>query len=119
MAFELIELGRDVQYIDILPDRVPYNFSIKLIDRTFVFTIKYNEIGKFYTLDLRTPNGDYLVFGEPIIYGQALFSTIEDERFPLPVIIPYCLTGEDYDTVTVENLGGAVRLYLHDRRVAK
>ena len=119
MPIELIDLGRDVQYIDVKPDRVPYNFSVKLTDRTYVFTIKYNEIGGFYTIDLRTPNGEYLAFGEPVLYGTALFGTIEDERFPLPVIIPYCLTGEDYDTVTMDNLGSAVRLYLHERRVAQ
>lgn len=35
--------------------------------------------------------------------------------FPLPVIIPLCLTGDDVDAVTWENLGEEVKLYLFDR----
>ena len=33
----------------------------------------------------------------------------------MPVIIPYCLTGE-VDEVTKDNLGTDVQLYLHERR---
>lgn len=50
-------------------------------------------------------------------YGRPLFGSVEDERFPLPVIIPQCLTGEDIDTVTFDNFGKQVKLYLHERRV--
>jgi hypothetical protein len=46
-----------------------------------------------------------------------MFGSIEDERFPLPVIIPQCLTGEEISEVTEDNFGRAVRLYLHERQV--
>jgi hypothetical protein len=117
MALQLIDFGNEVQYIDVRPDRVPYSFSVRLIDRTYTFTIKYNELGGFYTADLFTNMGEVLAFGDPIRYGRALFNSVEDERFPLPVIIPYCLTGDDISEVTPENFGNAVRLYLHERRV--
>ncbi len=98
----------------------PYSFSVKLIDKTYNFTIKYNEAGGFYTADLYTNTGDVLAFGDPIRYGRALFNSIEDERFPLPVIMPYSLTG-DYighkiSEITPDNFGSVVRLYLHERR---
>ena len=53
---------------------------------------------------------------DPIRYGRPLFGTIEDERFPLPVIIPLCLSGDGIDTVTWDNFGKEVKLYLYERR---
>ncbi len=105
-----------VEYIPIDNASVPYSFVIKLEDRTFTFCIKYNEQGGFYTADLSiTATGELLCYGDPIRYGRQLFSSVEDERYPLPVIIPYCLTGESME-VTRDNLGRSVQLYLHERR---
>ena len=59
--------------------------------------------------------GEILCFGEPVRYGRPMFSGIEDERYPQPVIVPYCLTG-DTDDVTFDNFGKEVQLYLHERR---
>lgn len=117
MALQLIDLNEDVEYIDIDVSKVPYSFSIKLTDKTYTFTVKYNEVGKFFTVDLLDLNGDVLVFGEIIRYGRALFNVVEDERFPLPVIIPVCITGEAISEVTLENFGKEVKLYLYERRV--
>ena len=36
-------------------------------------------------------------------------------RYPLPVICPLCLTGDEIDTITYDNFGTKVRLYLFDR----
>ena len=118
MALQLIDLNTDVDYIDIDVTKVPYTFSIKLTDRTYFFTIKYNEVGGFFTADLADMSGEILAFGEIIRYGRALFNVIEDERFPIPVIIPSCLTGDNISEVTADNFGKKVKLYLHDRRVA-
>lgn len=117
MALQLIDLGNEVSYIDIKVDKVPYSFTVKLTDKTFTFTIKYNEAGGFFTADLLTVTGEVLAFGDPIRYGRPMFGSIEDERFPLPVIIPQCLTGEKIGEVTADNFGKSVRLYLHERRV--
>lgn len=105
-----------VEYIPIDNASVPYSFVTKLEDRTFTFCIKYNGQGGFYTVDLYvTATGELLCYGDPIRYGRPLFSSVEDERYPLPVIIPYCLTGESME-VTKDNLGRSVQLYLHERR---
>lgn len=114
---QLIELGAEVEYIEIYTSKVPYTFSVKLKDRTYSFTVRYNDIGKFFTVDLSIANtGEVLAYGDPVRYGRPLFGPIEDERFPLPVIIPLCLTGDEIDTVTWENFGKLVKLYLFDRR---
>ena len=114
---QLIELGAEVEYIEIYTSKVHYTFSVKLKDRTYSFTVRYNDIGKFFTIDLLDVNGNVLAFGEIVRYGRALFNTVEDERFPIPVIIPSCITDNDVSEVTWENFGKDVRLYLYERKV--
>lgn len=116
MALQLIDLNSDVEYIAIDVSRVPYSFSVKLTDRTYTFTVKYNDTGKFFTIDLYDVNGNVLAFGEIVRYGRPLFNVVEDERFPIPVIIPSCIIGDSISEVTWENFGKDVKLYLHERR---
>lgn len=118
MALQLIDLNADVQYIEVDVSKVPYSFTVKLLDKTYTFTLKYNAEGKFFTIDLFDVNGNVLAFGEIVRYGRALFNVVEDERFPIPVIIPHCITSDEISEVTWENFGRDVKLYLHDRRVS-
>ena len=118
MALQLIDLNADVQYIEVDVSKVPYSFTVKLLDKTYTFTLKYNAEGKFFTIDLFDVNGNVLAFGEIVRYGRALFNVVEDERFPIPVIIPHCITSYEISEVTWENFGRDVKLYLHDRRVS-
>lgn len=115
MALQLIDLNADVQYIDVDVSKVPYTFSIKLTDRTFNFTIKYNQEGGFFTVDLLDVNGNVLAFGDIVRYGRPLFNVVEDERFPIPVIVPVCITNDDISEVTWDNFGRDVKLYLYER----
>ena len=55
------------------------------------------------------------MYGDIVRYGRPLFNSVEDERFPVPVIMPLCLTGDEIDTITYDNFGTKVRLYLFDR----
>lgn len=118
MALQLIDLNADVQYIEVDVSKVPYSFTVKLLDKTYTFTLKYNAEGKFFTIDLFDVNGNVLAFGEIVRYGRALFNVVEDERFPIPVIIPHCITSDEISEVTWENFGRDVKLYLHDRKVS-
>lgn len=114
---QIIDLGSEVEYIEIDTTKVPYTFSVKLDDRTYSFTVRYNDTGGFFTIDLSIAStGEVLAYGDPVRYGRPMFGPIEDERFPLPVIIPVCLTGDEIDTVTFENMGKEVKLYLFERR---
>ena len=54
---KLIESGQEVEFIDIDRDRVPCSLLIKLIDRTYRMTFRYNEVGDFFTVDLETVSG--------------------------------------------------------------
>lgn len=117
--------NEDLQYIDsgsytLNAQKVYTNtFSVKLGDRTFAFSIRYNEVGGFFTVDLSIAStGEVLVYGDIVRYGRPLFNSVEDERFPVPVIMPLCLTGDDISEVTFENFGKEVRLYLWERNAA-
>ena len=43
-GLKLIDLGNEVSYIDVDTSKVPYTFSVKLGDRTFAFSIRYNVV---------------------------------------------------------------------------
>ena len=113
---QLIDLGQSVKYIPIDVSKVPYTFSAQLDDKTYSFLIRYNGEGGFFTADLSIAStGERLCYGDPIRYGRPLFGSVEDDRYPLPVIIPLCLTGDDIHEVTFDNLGKQVKLYLYER----
>ena len=115
-GLKLIDLGVEVSYIEIDTAQVPYTFSVKLDDRTFTFGIKYNAEGGFFTADLSiTATGEQLVFGDIIRYGRPMFNSVEDDRFPIPVIIPLCLSGDHISEITWDNFGKQVQLYLFER----
>ena len=114
----LIEHGQEIQYIDVDAMRVPCSFLIKLTDRTYRMTFAYNQVGGFYTVDLAlsaSGNNIPLVYGEVLRYGKPLFEAYNDERYPLPVICPLCLTGDQITEITQDNFGTKVKLYLFDR----
>lgn len=115
-GLDLMGFSNEVEYIPIDVSKVPYTFSIKLDDRTYTMTVKYNDEGQFFTIDLSVmATGEILCYGEPVRYGRPMFRAVEDERYPIPVIVPYCLTGEEAE-VTFDNFGRNVQLYLHERR---
>lgn len=114
MPIQILDLGHEVQYLPVNPEKIPYSFLIKLEDRTFQFTFKYNESSGFFTVDLATTSGEVLSYGDVIRYGRPLFGPVEDERFPIPVIIPICPGGVETE-VTTKNFGKTVKLYLFPR----
>lgn len=113
---QLIDLGQSVEYIEVDTGKIPYTFSVKLDDKTYTFTFRWNDVGQFFTADLAVAStGEVLAYGDILRYGRPLFGSIEDERFPRPVIIPVCLTGDDISEITFDNFGKQVRLYLYNR----
>ena len=106
----------DLSFIPITAVDVPVRFSIKLVDRTYVFTVRYNTAGGFYTADLATVSpAETLCYGEVIRYGKPLFEQFSDERYPIPVIIPLTKDGADIAEITPDNFGSTVKLWLLER----
>lgn len=109
--------AKKMSYIPVTAGMVPCVMDIKLVDRTYRMDFKYNEAGGFFTvgLSIPIPTNERLCYGEIIRYGKPLFEQFSDERYPLPLIIPAAAEGGDIESVTYDNLGAEVKLWLVDR----
>ena len=83
MALQLIDLGNEVEVVEIDTSKVPYTFSVKLTDKTYTFTVKYNEAGGFFTVDLATSDGEPLVYGEAVNLAgtDGIYTIAANERY--------------------------------------
>jgi hypothetical protein len=117
-------MADEISYIEIEKDNIPYNFDITLDEKTYTFDIKYNAQYDFFTVDLYLQStGEALIFGEKIVYGNSLFSTVIEEinskyviipknlKFPKIAILPYDLSNKE-TRITYDNLGVTTFLFL-------
>lgn len=99
-----------MNYIDIDKDLIPYSFEMSLNNKTYQFTINYNNTHDFFTVDLHR-NDEVLVNGEKIVYEKPLFATTQYKDIPDISILPYDLSGE-VDRITFKNFNEKVFLFL-------
>lgn len=97
---------------------VPYEFSIELTGTRYKIRIDYNHLHDFFTATL-IKGDEVLVYGEKIVYGEALFSGVfvNNGDYPAVDIIPLDLSGGE-DTASWSTLGERVFLYLDNRAEA-
>lgn len=115
---QLIPTMQQMQYIDVDSERVPCSLLCKLVDRTYRLTFAYNEHGGFFTLDLEIANSTGnipLAYGEVLRLDKPCFEAFNDERYPLPILVPMCVTGDDIQAITYDNFGNKIKLYLVER----
>ncbi len=95
--------------ININKDIIPYTFNIALSNEMYEMRIDYNNTANLFTVSL-SKDGVELCVGEPIIYGQPLFSDIANRgNFPKVTITPIDESGET-NAVTFDNLSKTVLL---------
>lgn len=107
-------MARDTIFID--KSLIPYEFNIVLGDEEYTLRVDYNNIGGFFTVELRK-NDETLCAGEPIVYGRPLFADIRNKNFPSLDIVPYDSSGK-YDKVTWDNLCEGVLLVLDNEEIS-
>ncbi|VDG31369.1 hypothetical protein MUDAN_DOGOELCO_03217 [Lactiplantibacillus mudanjiangensis] len=91
----------------------PTMYEVMLGTRTFNFEFLYREsMGTFY-VNLYDENEAPLVMGERLVYGQALFAMVNDERLPDEDIIPMDESGQEHE-VNWDNFGNTVFLCIDD-----
>ena len=90
---------QELSYIPITAEMVPCTLEVKLTDKTYRMAFKYNESGGFFTVDLSVP----------------VFEQFSDERYPLPLIIPAAVEGDQIEHITYDNFGDPVKLWLLPR----
>ncbi|ANS73710.1 hypothetical protein AWM70_03245 [Paenibacillus yonginensis] len=101
-----------MEYIDIEKELIPYRFDISILNELFTMEVHYNDDYDFFTVDLER-DGEVLVAGERLVYGQALFQGVMDNRFPKLTIVPFDESGQQ-NNVNAATLSESVFLFLID-----
>ncbi|MBY9077283.1 hypothetical protein KIH86_03680 [Paenibacillus sp. HN-1] len=102
-----------MDYIEIDKDSLPYRFDISIADEPFTMEVHYNAEYDFFAVDLEDSDGNVLVSGEKLVYGQSLFVDVWDSRFPKLPLVPWD-ESEQSAEVTWNTLGTSVFLYIVD-----
>lgn len=92
---------------------VPVVFEIDLGGTIFLMGINHNFEFNFLTVDLYDVEGLPVVLGEKLVLDKPLFEDLIDERLPGPTIIPSDLAKNE-ESITIDNIGKTVFLYLDD-----
>ncbi len=88
---------------------IPYSFDILLGAEWFNLGFKYNETAGIFTVTL-SKDDTVLVYDEPMMYGQVLFSALyQSGIYPMLDIVPWD-ESEQETAVTWDNFGETVFL---------
>lgn len=97
--------------ININKKMIPYSFDIVLGGQLFTVGVKYNEFADIFTVSLEK-QGEIICYGEPIIYGKALFESLGgSNKYPALRIVPFDESNINTD-VTWYNFGESVFLVI-------
>lgn len=90
----------------------PDLFSINLLGERLNFKISWNIVENAFYFDLFHIDGDIIVQGKRIVYGEDLLENITNEKLPEALkILVLDFTGENQN-VTYENFMGDVKPYI-------
>jgi len=106
--------------IEIDKESIPYDFDLELSGRVYNFTINYNYLFDYFTVDLKLDK-KILIQGEKLILNEILFRECYedkehnlDEEFPSEILMPIA-SSNDIDRVSYNNLGTDIQLYYAER----
>lgn len=103
-------MAAELEAISIDKEDIPYRFDIELVGEMFTFLVRYNAIFDFFTVDL-SKNGEYLVYGVPMVYGVPLFGSLDDVNLPKVPLVPYDIANKENE-ITYDNMNRTVFLYV-------
>lgn len=102
--------------IDVDKIKIPYQFQIMLGGVRYSMEWQYNQTSERFTCTLYDADGNALIYGEPLIYGNPMFSPLcRGTTFPPIDLVPLDESGVETD-VTWENFGETVFLTLDDEK---
>lgn len=103
---------RDRVIID--KNMIPYQFDIILAGQPFSLAVDYNKSADLFTVSLYDSEGTLLIAGEPLIYGQPLFSDVyRAGKFPTVDLVPLDESRKEH-SVNWDNFGKTVFLTIDD-----
>lgn len=92
--------------LPIFKERIPYKFELDHEGALYEFEVHYNSLFDFFTIDLSV-DGDVVVYGEKMSYGQPLFRAINNDK--LPKFTPFD-SSEKHQEITYDNFCEGVTL---------
>lgn len=99
---------------------VPYTFNLELSGLIYTFTINYNFLFDYFTVDLALGDTD-LVVGEKLVLNEILFRDLSEDKdgnlnnsFPSEILFPSA-SDDSITRITYDNFGSEVQLYYADR----
>ena len=108
------------QILPIEKNLIPYTFDIILSNRTYTIGLKYNQSSDRFSIDL-SRNGNNIVRGEKIVYGNPLFEAIQqdnngniNEDFFTEILLPYDFSKEQTE-VNLDNFYDSVFIWILER----
>lgn len=101
------------EYIPIDTDDLPEQFEFDIDDVTYVIGVNYNEVGRFYTVDLYDEDEIPIVLGEKMVLDHPLWANLIDRRLPMRDIVPMDESGKATE-VSPDSLQKTVFLYFDD-----
>ncbi|WP_281998682.1 phage baseplate plug family protein [Priestia flexa] len=100
-------------YIPISKDALPEQFEVELADEIFVFEVRYNQTGDFFTIDLYDVTRKPIILGEKLVLNEPLWQDSIDSRLPAPSLV--VLDESDKEKrITYENFMVTTFLYIDD-----
>lgn len=100
--------------IDVDKSKIPYQFQIMLGGVRYGMEWQYNKTSGQFTCTLYDAVGNVLVYGEPLVYGNTMFSPLcRGTSLPAVDLVPLDESGEESE-ITWENFGETVFLTLDD-----
>lgn len=82
-------------YLDFDVGDFPQTFEHTFNGVSFMFRIYYNRANDSFYIDTWDENNVMIVAGEKLVYGEPLWSAINDQRLPLVEIIPLDPNGQE------------------------
>jgi hypothetical protein len=103
----------NIEFLDITGDQTPIDKFYEFNGIVYTFRLKYNDVGKFFTIEIFDSLNTTLLFSNKVNYGSNLVDSIlgpfDNKIIPLNINI---LSGETgTEEITEETLGNDIKLY--------
>jgi hypothetical protein len=100
-------------YIPINKAGLPEQFEVELANEIFVFEVRYNQTGDFFTIDLYDVARNPIILGEKLVLNEPLWQDSIDSRLPAPTLVVLDESGKE-KRITYDNFMTTTFLYIDD-----
>ncbi len=107
MRLEYLPINRT--NIEYRPDR----FAVNMAGAVLIFKVSWNPVAHGFFFDLLTRDGEPIIEGRKLVYGQDMLDNISDDRVPEKRIIPFDPSSHAKE-IAFDNFMRSVKPYILD-----